>query len=134
MTALLNIQPAQLVKTLLYQTPDDLVAVLVRGDHEVNEIKVKKLLGVTALELADPAKVAAATGAPVGFAGPVGLKVRVIADHAVKALRNVVVGANEADAHYVDANWTGTFRSRNSPTCATPGPAIRLRKATESCA
>ncbi|OGW70632.1 MAG: proline--tRNA ligase, partial [Nitrospirae bacterium RIFCSPLOWO2_01_FULL_62_17] len=109
-TALLNIQPAQLVKTLLYQTPDDLVAVLVRGDHEVNEIKVKKLLGVTALELADPAKVAAATGAPVGFAGPVGLKVRVIADHAVKALRNVVVGANEADAHYVDANWDRDFQ------------------------
>ena len=109
-TALLNIQPAQLVKTLLYQTPDDLVAVLVRGDHEVNEIKVKKLLGVTALEMADPAKVAAATGAPVGFAGPVGLKVRVIADHAVKALRNVVVGANEADAHYVDANWDRDFQ------------------------
>jgi prolyl-tRNA synthetase len=108
-TALLKVPPAKLVKTLLYQTPKDLVAVLVRGDHEVNEIKVKKLLGVPALELADPAKVAAATGVPVGFAGPVGLKLRVVADHAVKMLRNVVVGANEADAHYVDANWDRDF-------------------------
>ena len=108
-TAFLKISSAQLVKTLLYQTPKDLVAVLVRGDHEVNEIKVKKLLGVTALELADPAKVTAATGIPVGFAGPVGLKLRLIADHAVHALRNVVVGANEANTHYVDANWDRDF-------------------------
>jgi prolyl-tRNA synthetase len=84
--------------------------VLVRGDHEVNEVKVKKLLGVTALELADPARVAAATGAPVGFAGPIGLRqVRIIADHAVKTLRNVVVGSNEANAHYVDANCDRDF-------------------------
>ncbi len=108
-TALLKVTPAQLVKTLLYQTPQDLIAVLVRGDHEVNEIKVKKLLGVTALELADPAKVAAATGVPVGFAGPIGLKLRTVADHTVKTLRNVVVGANEANAHYVDANWDRDF-------------------------
>jgi len=108
-TAFLKVRPAQLVKTLLYQTPGDLVAVLVRGDHEVNEVKVKKLLGVTALELADPAKAAAVTGAPVGFAGPIGLKLRILADQAVKALRNVVVGANEANAHYMDANWERDF-------------------------
>jgi prolyl-tRNA synthetase len=109
-TAFLKIAPQQLVKTLLYQTPQGLVAVLVRGDHDVNEIKVRKLLGVTALELAEPSKVAAATGAPVGFAGPVGLKqARIVADHAVKALRNVVVGANEADTHYMNANWDRDF-------------------------
>ncbi len=109
-TAFLNITPAQLVKTILYQSSKDLIAVLVRGDHEVNEVKVKKLLGVTALELADPARVAAATGAPVGFAGPIGLRqVRIIADHAVKTLRNVVVGSNEANAHYVDANCDRDF-------------------------
>ena len=108
-TAFLKVRPAQLVKTLLYQTPGDLVAVLVRGDHEVNEVKVKKLLGVTALELADPAKAAAVTGAPGGFAGPIGLKLRILADQAVKALRNVVVGANEANAHYMDANWERDF-------------------------
>ncbi len=109
-TAFLKVSPAQLVKTILYQSSKELVAVLVRGDHEVNEIKVKKLLGVTALELADPAKVTAATGALVGFAGPIGLqKTRIIADHAVKALRNVVIGANEANTHYVDANCNRDF-------------------------
>ncbi|MSQ77812.1 MAG: proline--tRNA ligase [Nitrospiraceae bacterium] len=109
-TAFLKVSPAQLVKTILYQSSKDLVAVLVRGDHEVNEVKVKKLLGVAALELADPARVTAATGAPVGFAGPIGLRqVRIIADHAVKTLRNVVVGSNEANAHYVDANCDRDF-------------------------
>jgi prolyl-tRNA synthetase len=108
-TAFLKITPSQLVKTLVYQTPQDLVAVLVRGDHEVNEVKLRKLLGVTALELADPARVTAATGAPVGFAGPVGLKLRLVADQAVKTVRNAVVGANEADAHYVDANCDRDF-------------------------
>ncbi len=109
-TAFLKVSPAQIVKTILYQSSKELVAVLVRGDHEVNEIKVKKLLGVTALELADPAKVTAATGALVGFAGPIGLqKTRIIADHAVKALRNVVIGANEANTHYVDANCNRDF-------------------------
>jgi prolyl-tRNA synthetase len=109
-TALLKVTPRQLVKTLLYTTPQGTVAVLLRGDHEANETKLKKLLGVGELTLADPATVTAATGAPVGFAGPVGLKtVRIVADHAVKALRNVVVGANEADTHYVDANWERDF-------------------------
>jgi prolyl-tRNA synthetase len=109
-TAFLKVSPAQLVKTILYQSSKDLVAVLVRGDHEVNEIKVKKLLDATVLELADPARVTAATGAPVGFAGPIGLTgIRIVADHAVKALRNVVVGGNEVDTHYMDANWDRDF-------------------------
>jgi prolyl-tRNA synthetase len=108
-TAYLKTTPQRLVKTLLYKTPKETVAVLIRGDHEANEIKIKKLLGVTDLELADAATVATATGAPVGFAGPVGLKIRIVADQAVKALRNFVVGANEADAHQVDANWDQDF-------------------------
>ncbi|TAJ25447.1 MAG: proline--tRNA ligase [Nitrospirae bacterium] len=109
-TAFLKIPPQQLVKTLLYQTPKELIAVLVRGDHEVNEIKLKKLLGVVEIELAAPDKVRAATGAPVGFAGPVGLRgIRIVADQSIKALRNVVVGANEADTHYVDADWERDF-------------------------
>jgi prolyl-tRNA synthetase len=109
-TVLLKTTPQRLVKTLLYKTPKETVAVLIRGDHAANEIKVKKLLGVADLELADAATVAAATGAPVGFAGPVGLrKVRIVADHAVKVLRNFVVGGNEADVHHVDANWGRDF-------------------------
>ena len=105
-TAMLKTTPQRLVKTLLYATPKEPVAVLVRGDRAVNEIKIKKLLGVTDLQLADQETVMTLTGAPIGFAGPIGLKrVRLVADHEVKALRNFVVGGNEADTHYVDANW-----------------------------
>ncbi|HXF93163.1 MAG TPA: proline--tRNA ligase [Nitrospiraceae bacterium] len=109
-TAFLKIPPQRLVKTLLYKTSKDPVAVLVRGDHDVNEIKLKKVLGVQESELADPETVAALTGAPVGFAGPIGLtRVRIVADHAVRAMRNFVVGGNKADTHYVDANWGRDF-------------------------
>ncbi|MEC4889434.1 MAG: proline--tRNA ligase [Nitrospira sp.] len=111
-TAFLKISPARLVKTLLYTTGKETVAVLVRGDHTVNEIKLKKVLGVTDIELAGPATVEKSTGAPVGFAGPVGLQgIRMFADHAVPALRNVVVGANRLDTHYVDANWERDFKA-----------------------
>ena len=104
-TEFLKIAPRQLVKTLLYATDGEDIAVLVRGDHDVNEIKVKRLLGVTEVELASPEKVQARTGAPVGFAGPVGLRgIKILADQAVRTMRNFVVGANKADAHFVDAN------------------------------
>jgi prolyl-tRNA synthetase len=109
-TAYLKIEPQRLVKTLLYKTPKELIAVLFRGDHTANEIKVRKLLNVTELELADLNTMTQATGAPVGFAGPIGLRqVRIMADYAVKALSNFVVGGNEADAHYVDANYERDF-------------------------
>ena len=109
-TAILKTTPQRLVKTLLYTTPKEPVAVLVRGDRAANEIKVKKFLGVTDLQLADQETVMALTGAPIGFAGPIGLKsTRLVADHEVKALRNFVVGGNESDTHYVDANWDRDF-------------------------
>ena len=110
-TAFLKIEPKQLVKTLLYSTGTETVAVLVRGDHDVNEIKVKRLLGVPEIELLKPELVPGLTGAPVGFVGPVGLKqVRIMGDWAVKAMANFVVGANQADTHFVDANWERDFK------------------------
>ena len=109
-TAFLRITPRQLVKTLLYTTGQETVAVLIRGDHDVNEIKVKRLLNVTDFELVKPELVPALIGAPVGFVGPVGLKqIRILADWAVKGMANFVVGANQADTHLVDANWARDF-------------------------
>ncbi len=109
-TAFLTISPRQLVKTLLYRADKDTVAVLIRGDHDLNEVKLARLLRVTEVQLADPDTVSRLTGAPVGFAGPIGLRgVRILADHAIKGLRNVVVGANRADTHYVDTNWDRDF-------------------------
>lgn len=109
-TKFLKVEASQLVKTLLYSTGKDTVAVLIRGDHDANEIKLKRLLGVTDLELAGPATVEKITGAPVGFAGPVGLKIRIVADHAVRTARNVVVGGNQPDTHLIDVNCPRDFQ------------------------
>ena len=110
-TTFLNISPSRLVKTLLYQAGKETVAVLVRGDHEVNEIKVKRLLGTVELELVKPELVPSLTGAAVGYVGPVGLKqIRILADWAVKAMANFVVGANQIDTHFIDTNWERDFR------------------------
>ncbi|HEX67577.1 MAG TPA: proline--tRNA ligase [bacterium] len=102
---LLNLPPKRLVKTLILESEKGPVALMVRGDHELNLLKVKKLLGVKNLELASPALIEKVTQAPVGFAGPVGLKgVKIIADYRVAELKNFVTGANEKDAHYINVN------------------------------
>ena len=108
-TSFLKISAQRLLKTLLYTADKEPVAVLIRGDHEVNEIKLARLLGANEIQLATPETVKELTGAPAGFTGPIGLKVRLLADHAVKTMKNFVVGANEADAHYVDANIDRDF-------------------------
>jgi prolyl-tRNA synthetase len=109
-TAFLQITPRQLVKTLLYRAGDETVAVLIRGDHEVNEVKLARLLKVTDVVLADPETVQHVTGAPPGFAGPVGLRhIRILADHAIKGMKNIVIGANKSDTHYQNANLDRDF-------------------------
>jgi prolyl-tRNA synthetase len=101
---LLKCQPAQMVKTLIYLADEKPVAVLIRGDHEANENKLRRALDASKVELADTGTIFQVTGAPVGFAGPVGIKCRVIADHDVPAIANAVTGANEADMHYTGVN------------------------------
>jgi prolyl-tRNA synthetase len=101
-SAFLGVRPEQMIKTLIYLADGVPAAALVRGDHDVNEAKLARLLGAGRLELADAEAVRRASGAPVGFAGPVGLKgLRLVADHAVIAVRDGVTGANRADAHLV---------------------------------
>jgi prolyl-tRNA synthetase len=108
-SAFLNVPPDKLVKTLIYLADGKPVAVLVRGDRDVNEIKVKKALGASQLLLATDAAVREVTGAPVGFAGPVGLKVPIYCDVEICALSDFVVGANEADAHLTGVNIERDF-------------------------
>ena len=105
--ALLDVEPTRIVKTLLYETADGVVAALVRGDREINDIKLANLLGEPEVTLAGEETVRSITDAPVGFAGPVGLPndLRVIGDHSVCGLVNFVCGANKADAHLVNVNW-----------------------------
>ncbi|MCB1056826.1 MAG: proline--tRNA ligase, partial [Acidobacteria bacterium] len=105
--ALLGVPPLRVVKTLIYDTDQGLVAVAIRGDREVNDLKLTALLGAEMVALASEEKVREATGAPVGFAGPVGLPegIKLIADESVRGLTNFVCGANKADAHLVGVNW-----------------------------
>ena len=109
-TAFLGMAPDQLVKTLIFKTDEDVTAALVRGDHEINEAKLKNFLGVDRVELADPHLVADITGAPMGFAGPLGLKVRIIADHAVRGMENFVTGGNRKDIHFKNVNIERDFQ------------------------
>jgi len=106
----LGLPPERFVKTLLYRTGGgDVVAVLVRGDHEVSETKAGTALGGEAIALADEQTIERATGAPVGFAGPVGLGVRTIADVALRGMRGAVAGANRADEHVVNVDQARDF-------------------------
>jgi prolyl-tRNA synthetase len=97
----LGIDPGALVKTLVFESDKGDVAVLVTGRHEVNEVKVKNLLGADGVRLAPEERVRALTGAPSGYAGPVGLSMRILADHAVRRIVAGATGANEKDAHLV---------------------------------
>ncbi|RIX47262.1 proline--tRNA ligase [Paenibacillus nanensis] len=100
LTKLLKREPQEMIKTLIYMADDKPVAVLVRGDHEVNELKLKHALGAENVALADAKTTVEATGAPVGFAGPIGLEIPVLADLAVGEMQAAVTGANEADYHF----------------------------------
>ena len=97
--AFLKVTPADIVKTLIYETDDGPVAVLIRGDHEVNEVKVKNLLGVNDLTLAGLIRVQELTGAEVGFAGPVKLNLPIYADQAVARMAGMITGANRDNYH-----------------------------------
>lgn len=124
--ALLKVRPDQLVKTLVYMADGKPVAALVRGDRNLNEVRLKRLLGATELFLAREGQVAAATGAPSGFAGPVGLDIPVYADLELKGATGAITGANEADKHH-----TGVDLARDANV--TDFARLRLAEAGDSC-
>ncbi len=101
---LLKCSPSQMLKTLIYLADSKPVAVLLRGDHVANEAKIRRALGAGTVELADEKTIRAVTGAPTGFAGPVGIQCPIIADHDVPAVVNAVTGANAADMHLTGVN------------------------------
>ncbi|NEU61309.1 proline--tRNA ligase [Paenibacillus sp. ALJ109b] len=89
-----------MIKTLLYQADGELVAALVRGDHEVNDIALKQVLGVEELILADENALASHPKLTVGFLGPIGLDLPIVVDADVAAMERAITGANEVDVHY----------------------------------
>ena len=106
-TELLDVGAERLVKTLIYETEEGPVLALIRGDRDLNEAKLASFLGAQHLKMAGDEVVQRVTGAPVGFAGPVGLpeKVRMVGDNSIREASNFVVGANKADAHFTGVNW-----------------------------
>jgi len=101
----LKASPETFVKTLIYKTDSGaFVAALTRGDHDVNEVKLARAANAVEIALASDDEVTTITGAPVGYAGPIGLSIPIIADSAVKTIRNGVTGANRADTHIKSVN------------------------------
>ncbi|MER1956022.1 MAG: proline--tRNA ligase [Solibacillus sp.] len=105
-SAFLNVEPSNVIKTLVFNIDDELVVVLARGDHEINDIKLKNALGANSVELADDAAIKELLGCAPGSIGPVKLpvSVKVIADNAIKSVRNGVAGANEDGFHLLNVN------------------------------
>jgi prolyl-tRNA synthetase len=103
----LKVPHAKTVKTLLVDgVEDDVVALVVRGDHELNAVKAQKLPGVAnPLHMASAERIARATGAEAGFIGPIGFRGRLYVDHSALALADFVSGANEKDMHFTGTNW-----------------------------
>ena len=110
--AFMNVASDTTIKTLVYASEaGDLVMALLRGDHELNELKLKNYLGWDDIQMATEDQILACTGSPVGFLGPIGLKreIPVIADRVVQGMTNVVVGANEKDQHFKNVNCGRDF-------------------------
>ncbi|MCJ7687089.1 MAG: proline--tRNA ligase [Desulfobacteraceae bacterium] len=108
-TAFLSVLPSQLIKSLIFVVDGEETAVLIRGDHELNEAKLKSLLGAQTVELAPERVVEEITGAPIGFAGPVGLNVKIVADNALKGMKDFVAGGNRKDLHLRNVNMKRDF-------------------------
>ncbi len=127
--AFLNVPADQTVKSLVYASDSgELVMALLRGDHELNELKLKNHLGWDEILMATEEQIMACTGSPVGFIGPVGLiqNIPVIADRVVQGMTNFVTGANDKDMHYINANLGRDFE-------ATRFVDIRTVEAGDAC-
>jgi len=108
----LQVPQNRMIKTLLYKAGDKVIAVLIRGDHELNESRLKKILGREDIEMADAATVEKISGAPVGFAGPVGLKgLKIYADRSVTEIDDGITGANEKDAHITHVQYGRDYKA-----------------------
>jgi prolyl-tRNA synthetase len=128
LTKFFNTSPKKFIKTIIYMADGKPVAVLIRGDLDINEVKLKNYLGAAELELATPEIIEEVTGAKVGFAGPVGLKkeIRVIGDFSIKNIKNAITGANKTDKHIINVNIGRDFEVKEFAD-------IRTAKAGDIC-
>jgi prolyl-tRNA synthetase len=106
----LNVIAEKCIKSLVFKIDDQFALVLVRGDHEVNDIKLKNLFEAGEVALASPEETIEILSCSVGSLGPIGVKnVEIVADYAIEAIVNGVCGANKEDYHYVNVNPSRDF-------------------------
>ncbi|MFH1701554.1 MAG: proline--tRNA ligase [Candidatus Zixiibacteriota bacterium] len=110
-TIFLKLPASRFAKTLLYLADGKLVAAMIRGDRQINELKLKNHIDCLELEMAGPEMVEKITNAPVGFAGPVGLSIPVIVDPEIETMTNFVTGANKKDTHLLNVNLNRDFKA-----------------------
>ena len=137
---LLKQSPADFLKSLVYLAGVDLVMVVLRGDHDVNEVKLARALGVNEVHLASGADVEKATGAAVGFAGPIGFKGHVVIDEDAASITDAVTGANETDYHFThvqhgrdfDAQVVSVRQVVDGDLCPSCGASLKLFRGIEA--
>lgn len=131
-SAFLKKPKEKFLKSLVYVAGNDVVMAIVRGDHDLNEIRLARALGIDEVHLAGDADVEKATGAKVGFAGPVGFKGKVVVDRAAAMVKNAVAGANETDHHVTGVNrgrdWDGEIADIRLATNGDPCPSCEKGK------
>lgn len=136
---MLQREPQDFVKSMVYNADGILVMVLVRGDREVNESKLAKLLKATSLELASEKEIKS-IGSVMGYVGPVGElhNVRVIGDYEIKAMTNFIVGANKKETHLIDVNnadfkceWADLRFADENDVCPVCGGKLNISKGNE---
>jgi len=136
----LKVDPSNIIKTLIYLADNEPVALLIRGDHEANETKIKNYLGCKILKLADEGAVEKVTGGAMGFSGPVGLSIKKLADNSLLNASNAVVGANKKDKHIRNVSlkrdfnvdeWLDARDIIESDSCPKCGKKIEIQTAIE---
>tara|TARA_B100000683_G_scaffold198313_2_gene191452 strand:+ start:980 stop:2683 length:1704 start_codon:yes stop_codon:yes gene_type:complete len=137
----LGVPPSQVIKAVLFLVDDQPVVALCRGDHDVNEVKLKRALNATDARLLEDAEVQSHLKAPAGFVGPIGLPTdtKIVADHALSGLSEMVCGANETDHHLVqvtvgkdfDAQFADLRTAQGGDACGRCGTAFESRRGIE---
>ncbi|MFH1645450.1 MAG: proline--tRNA ligase [Candidatus Omnitrophota bacterium] len=137
----LKVSPERMIKTLIYVADDEPVAVVLRGDHDVNDTKLANVLKVSNLELADEVTIKKVTGGPLGFSGPCGLKaIKIIVDNDLLSVEDGVAGANKKDTHLInvlpgrDFDTSKTYDIRyitEKDSCPECGGSVELKRSME---